>query len=142
MRRLQAGEYPRRLIRWSLSASLLLVACSRPEAGDQNAAAPAPEPAAQKLAAVTAPTPPSLTPADPGLDGLVTFEQALARKFDRSQMTTRPLVGGGFLHVPNGHAAHAAILVRNPDGTFKRECVSSSAEVSALVQKMRDGAGQ
>ena len=142
MRPLQAGEYPRRLIRWSLSASLLLVACSRPEAGDQGAAAPTPAPAAQKLAAVTAQAALSLTPVDPVRGELDAFAQALVGKLDRSQMSTRPLPGGGILHMPNGHAAHAAILVRNPDGTFKRECVSSSAEVSALVQKMRDGAGQ
>jgi hypothetical protein len=119
---------------------LLLVACNRPEASDQGA--PAPAPAAQKLAAVTAPATPSLAPADPGRDDLAAFEQALVRKFDRSQMTTRPLAGGGLLHVPNGHPSHAAIVIRNPDGTLKRGCVSSPAEVSALLQKMRDGAGQ
>jgi hypothetical protein len=130
------------LFRWSLSASLLLAACSRPEAGEQGASSPPPAPAAQKLAAVTVPAAPSLTAVDPGLDGLAAFEQALARKFDRSQMTARPLAGGGILHVPNGHPAHAAIVIRNPDGTLKRGCVSSPAEVSALLQKVRDGAGQ
>ena len=142
MSRLQAGEELRMLVRWSLIVSLLLVACSRPEAGEPGAPASAPAPAVQKLAAVTAPAAPSLTPVDPVRVDLDAFEQALVRKLDRSQMSARPLPGGGILHQPNGHAAHAAILVRKPDGTLKRECVSSSAEVSALVQKMRDGAGQ
>lgn len=140
MSRLQARQYARRLVWLSLSASLLLAACNQREASDQGV--PAPAPTAQKLAAVTVPAAPSLTPADPGQDDLAAFEQALARKFDRSQMTTRPLPGGGILHSSNGHAAHVAIVARHPDGTLKRECVSSPAEVSALMQKLRNGAGQ
>ena len=142
MSRLRAGECARRLVRGSLGASLLLVlgACGQREASDKGA--PAPAPAVQKLAAVTPLAAPSLGPVDPVRDDVDAFEQALARKFDRSQVTDRPLPGGGVLHIPNGHVAHAVILVRQPDGTFRRECVSSSAEVSALVKKMRDGAGQ
>lgn len=142
MSRLRAGECAQRLVRWSLWASVMLalVACGQREASDQGA--PPSAPAGQKLAAVTAPATPSLVAVEPVRDDLDAFEQALARKFDRSPMTTRPLPGGGVLHVPNGHVAHAAILVRRPDGTLRRECVSSSAEVSALVQQMRNGDGQ
>lgn len=142
MSRLRVGECVRGLVRWSLWASMLLAlgACSQREANDEGAQAPAP--AAQRLAAVTPPAAPSLAPVDPVRGDLGAFEQALVDKLDRSQMTTRPLSGGGVLHIPNGHASHAAILVRHPDGTLRRECVSSSAEVSALVQKMRDGVGQ
>ena len=131
----------RKVVRWSLQASLLvgLAACNQTEAGEANATAPV----ARRLAEVRpSAAPPSPAATHPTSDGLDAFTQALARKVDRSQMTTRPLPGGGFLHSPNGRAAHAAVLVRNSDGTLKRECVSSPAEVSALTRKMREGAGQ
>jgi hypothetical protein len=88
----------------------------------------------------------SLDPTQPGpanSDGLDDLKQVLARKFDPAQMLTRPASPqGGILHIPNGRVAHAAILVKNPDGTVRSECVSSSAEVSALVEQMRKGGGQ
>jgi hypothetical protein len=135
-----------RIVRWSLTAFLALAACSRIEASDRTAPARSPERAAQKSAVApvpAAPSPsPSLVPTQPGRDDLGAFEQALARKFDPARMSTRPAPGGGILHVPNGRAAHAAVLVRNPDGTLRRECISSSAEASALVKQLRDGAAQ
>ena len=140
MRCLRAGGYARRLVRWSLSTSLLLVACNRTEVGDQGA--PTPAPAVQRLAVVTAPAAPSPTPVEPVRLDLDAFEQALVHKLDRSQMSSRPLPGGGILNTQNGHVAHAAILVRNPDGTLRSECISSPTEASALVQRMRNGAGQ
>jgi hypothetical protein len=73
-------------------------------------------------------------------DGLDDLKQVMARKFDSAQMRTEPASPqGGILHIPNGRVAHAAILVKNPDGTVRRECVSSSAEVSALVEQVRKG---
>ena len=139
MRILRTGKFGRTMARWLLAASLFLspVTCNRIEAGEQ--AAPAPAPSAQRLAAVTTPAAPS----QPNGDGLAAFAQAVASKFDRSHMTTRPAgPAGGILHIPNGYAAHATILVRNPDGTLRSACVSSPAEVSALVKQVRNGADQ
>ena len=141
MRILRTGKFGRTMARWLLAASLFLppVACSRTEAGDQAAPAPNPAPSAQRLATVTTPAAPS----QPNGDGLAAFAQAVASKFDRSHMTTRPAgPAGGILHIPNGYAAHATILVRNPDGTLRSACVSSPAEVSALVKQVRNGADQ
>jgi hypothetical protein len=79
-------------------------------------------------------------PVKPAADGLDEFKAALARKLDPGKWRTRPASPqGGILHIPNGQAGHAAILVKNPDGTLRRECVSSSAEVSALVEEIRRG---
>jgi len=144
MSRLRAGKYARVLVRWSLQATLLAVlgACNQAEANHPGVTAPATPSAAQKLAP-TEPAPTESAPTESANDGLDGFAQALVRTLDRSQMITRPASdAGGILHIPNGRAAHAAVLVRGPDGRLRRECVSSSAEVSALVQKMRDGAGQ
>jgi len=149
MSRLRAGKYARVLVRWSLQATLLAVlgACNQAEANHPGVTAPAAPSAAQKLAptepAPTESAPTESAPTESANDGLDGFAQALVRTLDRSQMITRPASdAGGILHIPNGRAAHAAVLVRGPDGRLRRECVSSPAEVSALVQKMRDGAGQ
>jgi hypothetical protein len=72
-------------------------------------------------------------------DNLDRFERSLQRRFDRSQVIARELPGGGVLHVPNGHADHLAILVKGSDGKLRRECVSSSAEVAAVVKRLREG---
>jgi len=80
----------------------------------------------------------SRTSAAPSSDGLEEFEHALARKLDPARWRTRPATPqGGVLHIPDGQAGHAAILIKNRDGSLRRECVSSSAEVSALVQEIR-----
>lgn len=103
----------------------------------------------QALSATSAPSvaATSLSPSTPGQagiagldDGLDEFKQALARKFDRSRWRERPATPqGGILHKPDGQAVHAAIVVKNSDGTVRTECVSSSAEVSALVEEIRKG---
>ena len=141
----RAGQHARTVIQWSLAASLF-VACSRMDATEQIPPAAKPEPSTQALAAsppTASPAVGSLQPAQPGPDRLDTFAQGLARTLDPSRMSTRPAsAAGGTLHIPNGYAAHAAIVVRNPDGTLKTTCVSSAAEVSALVKQIRSGAGQ
>ena len=144
MRILQAGNLGRTMARWSLVAGLFLssLACTR-DAGDQGAPAPNPAPSAQNLAAAAPPAAPSLHPSQPGRDGLAVFEQALAHTLDPSRKSTRPVSSGdGVLHIPNGYAAHASVLVRQADGTLRGACVSSGAEVSALVKEIRNGAGQ
>ncbi len=145
---LRSQNQTRTMARWSLAASLFLapVTCTRIEAGEQSSPAPNHERPAQELAAATAPTPLPAAGAKPlqaGQDGLDAFAQALAHTLDPSRISTRPaLPEGGTLHIPNGYAAHAAILVRQPDGTLRTTCVSSAAEVSALVKQMRNGADQ
>jgi hypothetical protein len=85
----------------------------------------------------------SLLPTTTANDGLDEFKQGLVRKLDRARWRTRPASPqGGILHMPDGQAVHAAILVKNPDGTVRRECVSSAAEVSALVEEIRRGRAQ
>ena len=145
MRLLRIGKYTRTMAASLLLASLLL-ACSRMESTDQSPPAPLRERAAQGLAAAA---PRTASPAggplqlQPGQDGLDAFALALARTLDPSLMSTRPASAeGGTLHIPNGYAAHAAILVRRPDGTLRTTCVSSAAEVSALANQIRNGAGQ
>jgi hypothetical protein len=145
MRPLRVGKHTRTMVEWLLVASSFL-ACSRIESTDQSPPAPIRERAAQGLAP---PAPRTVSLAvgplqlQPRQDRLDAFAQALARTLDPSQMSTRPVSAeGGTLHIPNGYAAHAAILVRRPDGTLKTTCVSSSAEVSALVNQIRNGASQ
>jgi hypothetical protein len=97
-------------------------------------------PQRQALSATVAPSTAatSLSASTPVDDGLDEFKEALARKFDRSRWRERPASPqGGILHMPNGQAVHAAIVVKDPDGTVRTECVSSSAEVSALVDEIR-----
>jgi hypothetical protein len=132
------------MARWALAAGLFLssLACTR-DAGDQGAPTPNPAPSTPGLAAAPPLAAPSLEPSQPGRDGLAVFEQTLARTLDPSRKSTRPVSSGdGVLHIPNGYAAHASILVRQPDGTLRSACVSSTAEVSALVNEIRNGAGQ
>ena len=134
---LVAKQTGRTMARWLWAASLFLApaACSRIEAGDPAAPTPNHAATAQRLAA----TPPSLTTAAP--ERLAAFQQALAHRLDRSRMTTRPASAqGGVINIPNGYAAHASVLVRQPDGTLRSACVSSPAEVAALVKQVRNGA--
>jgi hypothetical protein len=68
------------------------------------------------------------------------FQQALSRRFDVARVISRQVSpDGAVLHIPNGRAAHAAVAVRNADGTISRHCVSSSAEVTALMNQTRAG---
>jgi hypothetical protein len=108
---------------------------SRVESAAQKQALAAPTPASK--------SPRSITPTEPANDGLDELKQALARRFDRAQMLTQPVSPQGGIHyIPNGLAEHATVLVKYPDGTVRKECVSSSAEVSALVEQVRKGGVQ
>ena len=101
---------------------------------------PAPQRQARSAALAPEAAAPSLSSSTPADDGLDEFKQALARKLDRSRWRERRASPqGGILHKPGGQAEHAAILVKNPDGTVRWECVSSTAEVSALVEEIRRG---
>ena len=149
MRSLRAGHYLGVVWRTSFLAGMLAlpIGCDRVDAVATQPPAPRSQSAVQKQALSVAVAPPSPatspSPIEPGGDGLDDLKRALARKFDPSQMRTQPASPqGGILHIPNGHVAHAAILVKNPDGTVRRECVSSSAEVSALVDQIRQGGGR
>lgn len=145
MRLLRTGTYTWTMVRWALAASFVLapLGCSRIEASDQGSPALSPERAVQGLAAVSQPAVGAQQPLQPGDDGLDAFAQKLAHTLDPSRISDRPAsAGGGILHSPNGYAAHAAVLVRRPDGTLRTACVSSAAEVSALVNQIRNGAGQ
>ncbi len=90
---------------------------------------------------------PSASPGTPGKADLDEFKQALLHKVDRTRWrggsaprpASEPAPGEGILHMPDGQGVHAAILVKNADGTVRRECVSSAAEVSALVEEIRKG---
>ena len=126
----------RTVARWVLTVGLFLIplGCDRDETSGQPAPARPPEPAARKLVAVASEVTSSPSPSQPAREGLAAFEQIMARKLDPSQVSTRAASSaGGILHIPNGHAAHASILVRGPDGQLRSACVSSPVEVSALV---------
>lgn len=81
----------------------------------------------------------SATPTQP-TDEMQAFEQGLVQRFDRSRVKEQELPGGAVLEIPNGFAGHAAVLVKGPDGKLRRECVSSAAEVTAVVKRVREGA--
>ncbi len=149
MRFHKVGSRVRVLWQSSLLAGLLAlpIGCGQTDSSEHHAPAARRESAAQKPApskATASSTPaPTLDPTRPVPDGLDDLKQVLARKFDPAQMITRPASPqGGVLHIPNGWVAHAAVVVKNPDGTVRRACVSSNAEVSALVEQQRKRGGQ
>jgi len=79
---------------------------------------------------------PSQQPAQSVSEERERFRRTLARKFDVSQIRTQQLPGGdGVLYVPNGHVAHAMVAVKKADGTVRGHCLSSSAEVEALMEQ-------
>jgi hypothetical protein len=141
MRSLTARPSRRTLARRSLLTGMfvLAVGCTQGEGGAPSASPSTPAPTMQDRAAAS-PTPMAVQP----LRGnLATFAESLGRKLDRSHAPTPvALPEGGILNVPNGHVAHASVLVRGPDGRLRSACVSSPAEVSALVQQMNAGAGR
>lgn len=64
------------------------------------------------------------------------FRDLLKEKFDASRVSRRQDVPGGpVFYKPNGHVAHAVVAVRNADGTISRQCISTPAEVDALMNK-------
>ncbi|HEX7507420.1 MAG TPA: hypothetical protein VF550_11655 [Polyangia bacterium] len=143
MRFLRAVNWARNFWQSSLLAGLLALpaGCDRTEPSEPHPSSAESTARAQPAAPAASAASLSLNPTQPGQpDGLDDLKQVLARKFDPAQMLTRPASPqGGILHIPNGWVAHAAILVKNSDGTVRRECVSSSAEVSALVEQVRGG---
>jgi hypothetical protein len=140
MRSLTARPSRRTLARRSLLTGMFVLAhgCTQSEEGAPSA--PTPFVSAMQDRAAASPTPMAVQP----LRGnLATFAESLGRKLDRSHAPTPvALPEGGILNVPNGHVAHASVLVRGPDGRLRSACVSSPAEVSALVQQINAGAGQ
>lgn len=81
-----------------------------------------------------------VTPSQPSRAELAAFAQVLARKLDPKQETHVASPGGGTLNIPNDYVAHASVLVRGPNGELRSACVSSPAEVSALVEQAQEGA--
>jgi hypothetical protein len=71
---------------------------------------------------------PRLTPAQ--------FRKDMAHRFDASRVTVHHLPEGGDLYLPNGYAPHAMMMVKNPDGTFGKHCVSSSEEAEELANQI------
>ena len=131
MRRTKTSTLTTRLLEVGLAVGLILpmAGCMREDSPGQ---APGPaEPAPALAAAPVA----SQQPVQRLRQDREQFRRALVRKFDASQMVTQQLsAGDGILHVPNGHVAHAMVAVKNPDGTASRHCLSSAAEVEALMK--------
>jgi hypothetical protein len=126
--------------RWSLLTGMFVLALGCTQSEEGVPFAPTPPMSAMQDRAAAAPTP---TAVQPLRGNLATFAESLGRKLDRSHAPTPvALPEGGILNVPNDHVAHASVLVRGPDGRLRSACVSSPAEVSALVQQINAGAGR
>jgi hypothetical protein len=138
MRRFGTSTLTKAILRSGLGLFLSIVGCTRQDLPDPTASAAAPQVAVPGPAAA-APEP--VRPPNPRV--VYTreqFRQALSRKLDVAQVATQQVsAGDGVLHVPNGWATHAMVAVRNPDGTISRHCVSSSAEVTALMNRTSSG---
>jgi hypothetical protein len=118
----------------AMGCFLLPIACNQPDGNGGAAPALAPE-----RKAVAATVTPSLPPSSQ--EDLASFARTLTRKLDPAQETTRVASPeGGILNIPNGHVAHASVLVRGADGKLRSACVSSAAEVTALVKQSQSGA--
>jgi hypothetical protein len=130
-----------------MAASLLVAwsACSREDASlpEPSRAKLSAAPSAASVAPAKATEATAVQPTPATVQSLDEFQQALERKFDRRQIIKEAASPkGGVLYAPNGHVAHAMVLVKNPDGTIGQRCISSSAEARALVNQARAGAGQ
>jgi hypothetical protein len=85
---------------------------------------------------------PSVQAKQPGQDR-EQFRQALTRRFDAKRMLKQQVLPDGtILYAPNGRVAHAVVGVRNADGTLGKHCISSEAELSALMTEPGAGAEQ
>ncbi len=131
------------IVRWALAAGLFLsAACTEAEGGGVTAPNATAATTAQHRAAAAAVT--TGSPSAPVVHpDLASFAETLGRKLDHrreSQQSASPR--GGILNIPNGHVAHASVLVRGPDGQLQSACVSSPAEVSALLQRVQARVGQ
>jgi hypothetical protein len=132
MRRTKTRALTMTLLEASFAAVLMLsmAGCMREDSPGQAPAAT--EPASAPAAAPGAPP----QPVQQALQDREQFRRALVRKFDVSQMTTEQMPGqDGILYVPNGHVAHAMVGVKNADGTVRGHCLSSAAEVEALMKQ-------
>lgn len=133
-----------------LLAAALSFGCDR-SSPNLPESAPEVESSAQALPATVASSTAAARPSPnpPGPVSLDEFKQALLFKVDRSrwhgpkaQRLAHPRPGlpeGAVLELPDGQGVHATVVVKEPDGTVRTECISSSAEVSALVEEMRKG---
>lgn len=108
-------------------------------------------PRGKVLSATVPPSTAAATPSPrtPAIESLDEFKQALLYKVDRARWngpkvqrhaSPRPAMPeGAVLDLPDGQGVHATVVVKDPDGTVRTECISSSAEVSALVEEIRKG---
>jgi hypothetical protein len=138
MRRMDTTGLTGTLLQLGLGVGLVLsmAGCAREDVSGQGAAPI--DPSAQPLAAAAPANEPAPVRQSLQQDSQdrERFRRTLARKFDVSQVIERQASpGGGILHVPNGRVAHAVVAVRNADGTVRGHCLSSSAEVEALMQQ-------
>ena len=138
MRRFGTNTLTKAVLRGGLGLFLSFAGCMRQDLHDLAASATAPQTAVARPAPAT---PEAVRPPTPrAAYTREQFRQALSRKLDAAQVAARQVpAGGGVLHAPNGWAAHAVVAVRNPDGTISRHCVSSSAEVTALMNQTSTG---
>jgi hypothetical protein len=138
MRRMGTTGFTGTLLQLWLGVGLVLsmAGCAREDGSAQGAASI--DPSAQPLAAAAPTTEPvpALQSFQQDSQDRDRFRRTLAGKFDVSQVIERQASPeGGILHVPNGRVAHAVVAVKNADGTVRGHCLSSSAEVEALMQR-------
>jgi hypothetical protein len=133
MRRTRANRLVARVVEVGLGLGLafLMMGCQREVLSSEAPSPTDPPGAAPAMAPVPSQQPVQYVPEE-----RERFRQTLARRFDVSQMVTQQLSGGdGVLHVPNGYVAHAMVAVKEADGRVRGHCLSSSAEVEALMKQ-------
>ena len=147
MRRLGTGIWSRTILQAGLAAGVLLATagCAREDAPfGQDIQPTAPQTGAQVQAAALPkqPATPSVETTLPVADR-EQFRQALTRKFDATRVTRHQASPDGMvLYSPSGRVSHAVVAVRNADGTVGKHCISSEAELSALMKQPGAGAEQ
>jgi hypothetical protein len=121
----------------ALGLLLSLVGCARDDAPSPAAAPP------ESLAKAQAPTIEQQAPVRPARPRMMRtpdqFRKDMAHRFDASRVTVHHLPEGGDLFLPNGWAPHTMMMVKNPDGTFSKRCVSSYEEAEDLVNQISAG---
>ena len=140
---MNAGRLTRTLLRLGLGAGLVLWlgGCTGDDSSPGAAGGADRQASSLGAAAPMAAPPSSEKPALPTPQDRDRFRRALEHKLDVSQVIARQgAPGAGILHVPNGRVAHAVVAVKNADGTVSARCLSSPAEVEALMKQ--SGAGQ
>jgi len=141
MRRTCAGRFMDAMVRAALTAGLVfaIVGCSREDSAlaksGESEEPPKPRIQSAPVAATTA-TPTSARDREH-------FGQVLKDKFDVGRAVKWQESPDGPIFVkPSGRVAHAVVAVKNPDGTISRHCLSSAAEVDALMNRAAKGAEQ